>query len=84
MFNQVQKIAAKFGGARRLASAIGVDPSNVYRWGYPKTKPGGGGGVIPREHIAAIKGVARNEGILLTDGDWSPEPVIATLPPELE
>lgn len=81
---QAQRIIAKFGSPYKLAKLLTmvkqledpharpVHPSTVYRWTYDKNI-GGAGGVIPNREIEWIKKVARYNGILLTDADWSPE-----------
>lgn len=69
--NQAQKIIDKFGGVTRLAKAIGVGASTIYKWTYPadgNTK--GTDGVIPRKHIAKIREAADVLGVELTEDDW--------------
>ena len=41
------RVIEKFGGPRDVARLIGIDPSRVYRWTYPKER-GGTGGRIPQ------------------------------------
>lgn len=76
--SQAQRIVDKFGGARRLASALHAadpsyarHPSNVYRWLYPREK-GGTGGVIPTSALPLVITAARIEGIYLTADDLYP------------
>ncbi|SFJ68745.1 helix-turn-helix domain-containing protein [Methylobacterium brachiatum] len=64
-----EKIIAKFDGARSLAHAIGVKPSAVYRWTYPRER-GGTGGYVPTAHIPKIKDAADLLGVVLTAEDW--------------
>lgn len=86
MYNQAEKIIAKFGNARRLAELIGVHPVNVYRWTYPRTR-GGTDGLIPTASLAKVLYAARADGILLTMDDLAPErirpapPVVAPAEP---
>ena len=79
MYNQAEKIIAKFGNARRLAKLIGVHPVNVYRWSYPRTR-GGTDGLIPTASLAKVLYAARSDGILLTMDDLAPERVRAPAP----
>ncbi len=89
MYNQAEKIIAKFGNARRLAELIGVHPVNVYRWTYPRAR-GGTDGLIPTSSLAKILMAARTDGILLTIDDFSPErlrikePVLAEALPQAD
>lgn len=68
---QAQKVIDKFGGVTRLAKAIGVGPSTIYKWTYPAEGPTKGtDGVIPRKHIAKIRDAADILGVELTEDDW--------------
>lgn len=69
--NQAEKIAKRFGGVRRLAEAIGCEPSVVYRWTYPRER-GGTGGVIPSARVDDVKHAAARLSITLEDKDWTP------------
>lgn len=69
-YDQASKIVARFGGETALAHLIGVSRISVYRWQY--RRPYGCDGLIPAFQIAKIKSVARGEGILLRDEDWTP------------
>lgn len=76
--SQARRIIDKLGGAgpgaeRRLAKAIGLAPSTVYRWDYPFDR-GGCGGVVPTRSWPALTSLARREGIFLTDEDLDPRP----------
>lgn len=51
---------------------LGVHPSNVYRWTYPKTRRGGGGGLIPTSQQAQLLSVARRRGIDLRPEHFFP------------
>ncbi len=68
---QATRIFAKFGGARRLAKAIGRDPSAVYKWNYPR-EIGGTDGLVPTSAIPDINAAADLLGITLTPEDWTP------------
>lgn len=75
---QAQRVIAKFGGAYKLAQALNRlepekrrDPSNVFRWTYPRTK-GGTGGMIPAGAMLDVLDAAKSEGILLTPDDFYP------------
>lgn len=72
-YNQASKIVARFGGEAKLASLIGVSRISVYRWQYKR--PIGCDGLIPTANIEKIKAVARLEGILIRDEDWTPQVV---------
>lgn len=69
-YNQAAKVIARFGGESKLASLIGVSRVSVYRWQYKR--PYGSDGLIPTAHIEKIKAVARHEGVLIRDEDWTP------------
>lgn len=71
MHRQAHKIIKKFGGARRLAYAAGLEPSRVYKWTYPKDR-GGTGGMIPSSVVATIQVAAETAGIELKPEDWAP------------
>lgn len=68
-FGQAAHIIRKFGGESKLASLIGISRIAVYRWNY--TPPAGTNGLIPNHRRAEIVRVAREQGVLLTDDDWS-------------
>lgn len=70
-YNQAAKVIARFGGEAKLASLIGISRVSVYRWQY--RRPLGSDGLIPSAQIQKIKAVARLEGVLLRDSDWTPE-----------
>lgn len=74
--DQATRILAKFGGARRLASALkalGIprDPATIYKWTYPREK-GGTGGLIPTAAWPDVLKAARMEGILISPEDMDP------------
>jgi len=68
---QAERVIAKFGGARKLAKALALDPSTVYKWTYPREKQGTGG-VVPNNKIPALLAAARAEGILFTPAELWP------------
>ena len=70
-YDQATKIIARFGGARRLAKAMGLSPVSVYRWTYPRSS-GGTDGLIPSTSTSLIRDTARHEGVLLHASDWTP------------
>ena len=67
-YNQARKVIARFGGEQHLANLLGISRISVYRWQY--RRPYGSDGLVPTAKIAAIKQVARLEGVLLRDADW--------------
>lgn len=71
VLTQAERIIAKFGGPYKLAEQLGVRPSTVYRWTYPKSK-GGSDGVIPTKSINKLLRLARVHGIFLTGDDLYP------------
>lgn len=66
---QANRIIEKFGGAPRLAKAIGVGVSTIYKWTYPAERKGCDG-FIPRKHHERIKEAADFMDINLTEEDW--------------
>lgn len=68
---QANRVIQKFGGARKLAAALKVDPTAVYKWTYPVAKQGTGGR-IPTGKLESVLRAARREGILLTPDDLWP------------
>lgn len=68
---QAERVILKFDGARKLAKALNLDPSTVYKWTYPRSKKGCGG-IIPSSVIEQVMVAARREGILLTAEDLLP------------
>lgn len=64
------KCIAAFGGARVLWRALQphdleLTPMTVYRWGWPRSKNRGTGGVVPVRRLALIMAVAQDKGIRL-------------------
>ena len=57
-------IVKRFGGVRKLARALGVEPSTVCRWRKPAAQ-GGTGGLIPSRQQVAIRAAADRLGIKL-------------------
>jgi hypothetical protein len=72
---QAERVLRKFGGVRKLARILGLAPSTVARWNWPKSKAGGTGGRIPSDKLEKIMSVARAHGVLLTDEDILPKPL---------
>lgn len=69
MPSPAEKIIEKFGGAGELARALGVAPSTVYRWVYPRNRRGTGG-IIPPENHLKILDLARERGIEISPEDF--------------
>ena len=69
--SQAARLIAKFGGPYPLASKIGYDPSQIFRWRYPEAPhpKRGTGGVVPQRALRLIQTMAREGGVLLTDDD---------------
>lgn len=59
-----ERVIAAFGGARPLATELGINPEAVYRWSYPKSRRGSGG-TIPSEWHKPIMDAAKRNGIEL-------------------
>lgn len=73
---QVDRIFAKFGGAKYLQQAlelIGVtkNMTTIYRWNL--AKPRGSGGIVPSSAVPLVERAALAVGVDLTDQDWSPK-----------
>lgn len=78
--NQANRIIMKFGGAINLAKMLTdigcpINPSSIYRWGYPKGKNSGTGGVIPGYMWEYLEKVARLWGMIITSEDLDPRPI---------
>ena len=73
-YNQAAKIIARFGSESKLAAIVGCARISCYRWQY--RRPYGSDGLIPSAMVEKIHRVARINGILLTDHDWTPERVV--------
>lgn len=71
MYNQASRIVSKFGGVRRLAVAIGYEPTRVYRWTYPRER-GGTDGLVPAASVPIVQTAALAHGVVLTEADWAP------------
>lgn len=64
LINQAKAIAAKFGGQRKLARALGhSNPTTVSRWVKA--------GFIRPEHYPAILKAAEGQGVKLTQNDFA-------------
>jgi hypothetical protein len=50
-----------FGGARKLAAEIGVNPESVYRWSYPRSRRGCGGTIPSEWHRPILEAAERLE-----------------------
>ena len=69
MLNPAAHIIAKCGGPEAVAAMVGIHPSNVHRWTYPKDK-GGTDGRVPTRHHRKLIEAARAKGITLTPDDF--------------
>ncbi len=72
---QAERIADKFGGPTQLANALGLSPSTVYRWNYPKSKKGSDG-IIPTSQLRRVLEAAAARGIVVTAEDLYPKPAV--------
>jgi len=59
-----ERVIQKFGGRQKVAEALGIDISRVYRWTYPRER-GGTDGRIPLRQVAKLHKVAAERGIKL-------------------
>lgn len=59
------RIISLCGGPQTVSKWLGISPTSVYRWTYPKGS-GGTGGHIPRKHIEPLLEAAGRRGIPLT------------------
>lgn len=66
-----QRVIEKFGSARKVAKAMQINVTTVYRWTYPRSK-GGSDGLIPTEALRGVLMAARLEGIVLTPEELLP------------
>lgn len=71
-YDQAIKIINRFGGASRLARALHIDRSSVYKWLLPRPY---GDGLIPSRVVPRVVDAARVLGIQLTKDDWAPRPI---------
>ncbi len=63
------RVFQKFGGAERVARALGLTVARVNRWLYPKDR-GGTNGRIPAKHQQKLLDIARAKGIDLKPDDF--------------
>ena len=73
MLDPAKTVITICGGTTKVAEMLGVAPSNVYRWAYPKTRSGGCGGLIPTSQQAKLLSVARRRGIDLRPEHFFPK-----------
>lgn len=76
----VKYIIDKFGGIKKLATALNKDPATIYRWNYDKNK-GGTGGVIPTSALASINEAAAALNIDLNHSEHTPITSTSTVHP---
>ncbi len=63
------RIIALCGGPQTISEWLGISPTSVYRWTYPRSN-GGSGGHIPQKHIEPLLEAAGRRGIPLTLQDF--------------
>ena len=63
------RIIALCGGPQTISEWLGISPTSVYRWTYPRSS-GGSGGHIPQKHIEPLLEAAGRRGIPLTLQDF--------------
>jgi acetylglutamate kinase len=59
------RIIALCGGPQIVSEWLGISPTSVYRWTYPRSS-GGSGGHVPQKHIEPLLEAAGRRGIPLT------------------
>lgn len=64
MPSPAEVVIARFGGADKVAAALGLSPSRVYRWTRPRAR-GGTDGLIPAKHQPVLLAAARRRRIAL-------------------
>jgi hypothetical protein len=64
-------VIERFGGPEKVAAALGLSRSRVYRWTRPRTR-GGSDGLIPAKHQAPLLAAARRRRIALEPADLIP------------
>ncbi len=69
MLDPAAHVIALCGGPEAVAAMVGIHPSNVHRWTYPKDK-GGTDGRVPTRHHRKLLEAARAQGIPLTPDDF--------------
>lgn len=71
-----EKIIKKFGGARKVAEAIGVQSNAVHKWTYPRAR-GGTAGLIPSDKQQAVLDAAMEQGLNVSPWDFFADRVAA-------
>lgn len=69
MSQVAERIIEKCGGAATVAEWLGIDPSAVHRWKYPRDR-GGTGGVVPSAHQQTLLDRARQNSVALSPDDF--------------
>ncbi len=72
MSTVADRIIALCGGPQTVSEWLGISPTSVYRWTYPKVN-GGTGGHIPQKHIEPLLKAAERRSIPLTLQDFFDE-----------
>lgn len=67
--NVAEKIIKKCGGAQALAEALGIAPSTVHKWSYPKEREGQGG-LVPAKYQQPVLDFAKGRGIEISPADF--------------
>ena len=68
---QAEMLIRTFGGVPKLAAALRVRPTTLYRWKYPSTR-GGTDGLVPCQYWPHILAAADNIGITLSYDHFLP------------
>ena len=48
------RIIALCGGPQTISEWLGISPTSVYRWTYPRSSGGSGGEISPKKIIALL------------------------------
>jgi len=62
-------VIEKFGGPVEVARILKIDPTNVYRWNYPRKKSGNNG-LVRGRYQKPLLDYARKHGIDLKPADF--------------
>jgi hypothetical protein len=70
MTTPAQRVIEAFGGVRKTARLLELNPATVCRWTKPRPPDGrGSGGLIPSDHHRSILDAAKREGVAITAED---------------
>lgn len=70
-YNQVDKVAKRFGSQAEMARALGISEGAISHWRW--SPPYGGDGLIPTRRIRQILEIAREIGLVIRPEDLSLE-----------